>query len=340
MQPHPITIKDIAKKFNCSPSTVSRALNNHPLINEETRKNIQEYAAKMNYQRNTLSLGFRQNKSGTVGVILPHIGLYHETSIVEGLQSVLQQEGYFINICVSNESYELEKTYVEKLLANRAEAIFLSVAQETADSGHYTHLDEIIKRNVPLVFIDREYEGAEASSITIDDYHGAYLATNHLIDVGCKNIAHLKGPQGLIISDMRLQGYLDCLRDHDLDQNDDMIVTTNFKAESASSPMRKLLSLKIIPDGIFGVNDYVCIAAMQVIRDHHISIPDQLKIIGFDNSPFAAFTSPSLSSVNRSGKKMGEEAARLFLRSINTEESQQDKIVLQPNLVIRNSTLK
>ena len=336
----PVTIKDIAKKFNCSPSTVSRALNNHRSINEETRKNIQEYAQKVEYQRNTLSLGLKNRKSGTVGVIIPNISHFHETAIVEGLHATLQPQGYMINTCLSYESYLLEKSYLDRLLANRVEGIFLSVAQETADSAHYRHLEDVQRKGVPLIFIDREYQGVKASSITIDDYHGAFMATEHLVQMGCCRIAHLKGPNGLTISEQRLAGYKECLQKYNLPVNEDWIVSTNFHADSALRPTRKLMSMRPAPDGIFGVNDYVAIAAMQILEELHLQVPGEVKVIGFDNSSFAAYVKPSLSSVNRSSRQIGEEAARLFLNHTSAERALYDNIVLEPQIFIRNSSLK
>jgi LacI family transcriptional regulator len=337
---HPITIKDIARKFKCSPSTVSRALSNHPLINEDTRRNIQEYAQKVGYQRNSLSLGLRNSKSGTLGIIVPSISHFHETAMIEGLQSVLQSRGYMMNICVTNESYLLEKEYVEKLLANRVEGIFLSISQETYDSGHYEHLENVIQRHIPLIFIDREYDGVETASITVDDYLGAYAATEHLILRGCLRIAHLKGPNGLTVSERRFKGYKDCLEKYTISYDENLIINTNFKAESAIIPTRRLMSLPNPPDGIFGVNDYVSIASMQVIMEMGFSIPAQVAVVGFDNAPFSAYLNPALSSVNRSSKLIGEEAARLFLTRLDSSITQLDNIVLPPELIIRGSTLR
>ena len=336
---NPVTIKDIAKKFKCSPSTVSRALNNHPLINEDTRRNIQEYAQKVNYQRNSVSLSLRNKKSATLGVIVPTLNHFHETAMIEGLQSVLQIHGYMLAICVTNESYLLEKQYIDKLLANRVEGVFLSVSQETYDSGHYEHLDDMSQRNIPLIFIDREYDGVPNSSITVDDYLGAFAATEHLIQRGCRRIAHLKGPNGLAVSEQRFRGYKECLAKHSLNFDEELIATTNFKAESAIVPMRRLMSLPKPPDGVFGVNDYVSIAAMQVILDLGFSIPKQVAVIGFDNSPFSAYVNPSLSSVNRSSRILGEEAARLFLNNMEGQTRQKEHIILPPELIIRDSTL-
>lgn len=336
---NPVTIKDIAKKFKCSPSTVSRALNNHPLINEDTRRNIQDYAQKVNYQRNSVSLSLRNKKSATLGVIVPTLNHFHETAMIEGLQSVLQIHGYMLAICVTNESYLLEKQYIDKLLANRVEGVFLSISQETYDSGHYEHLDDMSRRNIPLIFIDREYDGVATSSITVDDYLGAFAATEHLIQRGCRRIAHLKGPNGLAVSEQRFRGYKECLAKYSLDFNEELIATTNFKAESAIVPMRRLMSLRQPPDGIFGVNDYVSIAAMQVILGMGFSIPAQVAVVGFDNSPFSAYVNPSLSSVNRSSKILGEEAARLFLNNMEGNTQQKEHIILPPELIIRESTL-
>jgi LacI family transcriptional regulator len=336
----PITIKDIARKFNCSPSTVSRALNNHPLINEETRKNIQEYASKMGYQRNTLSVGLRHSKSGTLGIIVPTISHFHETAMIEGLQSVLQPRGYMMTICVTNESYALEKEYTEKLLANRVEGVFLSISQETYDGGHYEHLENVLQRHIPLIFIDREYDGVQTGSITVDDYHGAFMATEHLILRGCQRIAHLKGPKGLAVSERRFKGYKDCLEKYAMVFDENLIVNTNFKAESAIIPTRRLMALPKPPDGIFGVNDYVSIAAMQVILEMGFTIPAQVAVIGFDNLPFSAYLNPALSSVKRSSQLIGEAAASLFLTRLDNTITQADNIVLPPELIIRQSTLR
>jgi LacI family transcriptional regulator len=337
---NPVTIKDIAKKFKCSPSTVSRALNNHTLISEDTRRNIQEYAQKVGYQRNSVALSLVNKRSAILGLIVPNISHFHETAMIEGLQSVLQSRGYMMNICVTNESYALEKEYVEKLLANRVEGIFLSISQETYDSGHYEHLENVLHRHIPLIFIDREYDGVQTGSITVDDYFGAFAATEHLILRGCKRIAHLKGPNGLAVSEKRFKGYKDCLEKYKIAFDEMLIVNTNFKAESAIVPTRRLMALQQPPDGIFGVNDYVSIAAMQVILDMGFQIPTQVAVIGFDNLPFSAYLNPALSSVNRSSKLIGEEAARLFLNRKDTDVLQSDNIVLPPELIIRSSTLR
>lgn len=336
----PVTIKDIARKFRCSPSTVSRALNNHPSINEDTRRNLQEYARKVGYQRNQISLSLLNTKTASIGVIVPTINNYYESAIIEGIDSVLHPLGYTLNICVTNERYLLESEYVTKLLSNRVEGIFLSVSQETYDFGYYEHLEDVGRRNLPLIFIDRDYEGFSAGSVTIDDYHGAFAAVQHLVAAGRKRIAHLKGPNGLRVTEQRFRGYADCLAQHGLPVDESLIINTNFRVESALEPAARLLDLDPLPDAVFGVNDQVAIGAMKVIREKGLNIPKDIAVIGFDNSPISAYISPSLTSVARPGRQIGEEAAKIFLDYTNkqTPKSQPEHIVLPSQLIIRDSS--
>lgn len=336
----PVTIKDIARKFRCSPSTVSRALNNHPSINEDTRRNLQEYARKVGYQRNQVSLNLLNTKTASIGVIVPTINNYYESAIIEGIDAVLQPLGYTLNICVTNEQYRLESEYITRLLSNRVEGIFLSVSQETYDSGHYEHLENVGKRNLPLIFIDRDYEGFSAGSVTIDDYHGAFAAVQHLVNTGRKRIAHLKGPNGMTITEQRFKGYAECLQKYGLPVDESLIINTNFKVESALGPTTRLLELAQRPDAIFGVNDQIAIGAMKVIREKGWRVPEDIAVVGFDDSPISAYISPSLTSVGRPGRQIGEEAARIFLGSTNAENKKDSPvhIVLPSQLIVRDSS--
>jgi LacI family transcriptional regulator len=332
-----ITIKDIARKFKCSPSTVSRALNNYEHTNIETRNTIQEYAQKMGYQRNSVSLSLLQKNTKTLGIVIPNITQFHETAMVEGIESVLQPLGYLLNICVTNESYSLEKEYVERLMANRVEGIFLSIAQETYNEGHYEHLKTVTNRNVPLIFIDRQYAEIQTNCVTTNDYLGAFMATEHLIKVGCKRIAHLRGPKNLAIAEQRFSGYRDCLLQHNLPIDETLISIVNFNIQSAIEPTKALLDLPNPPDAIFGVNDQVCFGALNVIKEKGLQVPNQIAVMGFDNTPISAYFYPSLSTIGRQSKPIGENAANLFLQQ-NSEPSNPSSLILPPELIVRESS--
>lgn len=341
-QVKPVTIKDIAKRFNCSPSTVSRALNDHATINPDTRANIQEYAKQVGYQRNELSLGLLNKRSGTLGIVVPTISAYFEATVIEGLHATLNPMGYALSICVTNESSYMERDFVNKLLSNRVEGIFISIAQETNDLGYYEHLESVIQRSVPLIFIDREFEGFAASRATVNDYWGAFAAVEHLVQMGCRRIAHLRGPEGLTVSEQRLAGYLDCLQKYQIAVDEDLIVHTNFKVESAIVPTQRLLELPVRPDAIFAANDQVAIGAMRVILDRQLRIPNDIAIVGFDNSPISAYTYPSLTTVARPGVGIGMEASRMFRNYVSGGGASQrsESIILPSELIIRESSLK
>ncbi|RXK46853.1 LacI family DNA-binding transcriptional regulator [Aquirufa rosea] len=334
-----VSIKDIAKKFKCAPSTISRALNDHPAINIETRKTIQEYALKVGYQKNTLSLSLLNNCSMTLGLILPSITHFHESSMLEGLEDILLKSGYLLNICVSNESHTIEKEYIDRLLANRVDGLFISMAQESYDQQLGEHIDRVIQRSLPVIFIDRPNHGVASDRVVTDDYQGAYMATKHLIDMGCLRIAHLHGPSGISVSKQRFLGYQDCLLAHGRKVEEKWIQYVHFSAESAIAATRNLMQLDQKPDGIFGVNDEVCLAAMHVLRDLGISIPQDVAIVGFDDIPLASFGYPPLSSVSRQSRRIGEEAAKLFL-SKKTHNKSPITISLDPKLMIRDSSLR
>ena len=333
----PISIKDIARKFKCAPSTISRALNDHPAINIETRKTIQEYATRIGYQKNTISLSLLNKQSKTLGVILPTMAHFHESSMVEGMEKILQPAGYLLNICVTNESHALEQAYMDRLVANRVDAICISLSQETYDKNRNEHIDHAISRALPLIFMDRFYHAQNLDQVITDDYQGAFLATEHLIQMGCRRIAHLHGPKGITVSQQRFKGYLDCLQKYQVPVYPELLAHVSFSADSALGATAALLDHQ--PDGIFGVNDEVCFGAMKVIREKNIRIPEEIALVGFDDIPLAKFAYPPLSSVSRQSRKIGEETAQLFLAKIDGLQKNK-QISLQPQLIIRESSKK
>jgi len=258
---------------------------------------------------------------------------FHESSMVEGMEKILQPAGYLLNICVTNESHALERAYMDRLVANRVDAICISLSQETYDKKRNDHIDHAISRALPLIFMDRFYHAQNLDQVITDDYQGAFMATEHLIQMGCRRIAHLHGPKGITVSQQRFQGYLDCLRKYDLPLLPELIAYVSFSAESAVKATMALLDHR--PDGIFGVNDEACFGAMKVIREKNIRIPEDIALVGFDDIPLAQFAYPPLSSVSRQSRKIGEETAQLFLAKINGLQ-EKNKLVWNPNSLFGN----
>lgn len=341
---HNITIKDIARKFKCSPSTVSRALNNNPLISIETRNTLQEYAKKMGYEKNTISLSLLQQSTKTIGVIIPSISHSHETLMINGIQSVINDHGYMLNFGITNEKMQLEKEHVKRFYANRVDAIIASVAFETSMAGDYSHFEHIQNKNIPLIFIDREIPLNNSYSFTVDDYEGAYLATQHLIDIGKKKIAFIKGPEGLKVSAMRLSGYLECLKHNNIEVNYSYIKKADFDIKSARKPTTELFnrSNQEVPDALFCSNDYLSFGAMKVLKEFGYNIPEDVAVIGFDNCPISEYFQPSLSSIERKSFSLGEQAASLLTSQLSKTDSihKNFKSFLKPDLIVRDSTFQ
>lgn len=207
------TLKDIAAKLKVSPSTVSRALNDHPGIGKGTKAAVKELAEQLDYQPNPMALGLLQKKSNTIGVIVPEITSHFFSAIITGIQDVIGPTTYNIMVCISNESYEEEVTLVRKLSNMRVDGILVSPASGTRNFDHFIKLQ---KNDIPLVVFDRDCPGLETDKVLVDDYSGAFQAVDHLIKSGCKRIAHLGGPLNLSTTRHRLQGYLDALEQNNI----------------------------------------------------------------------------------------------------------------------------
>ena len=332
-----VTIKDIARALGISPSTVSRALKDHPDISKQTKKAVVELAEELNYQPNYIALSLRKSKTNTIGVIIPEIVHYFFSNIISGIEDVAYNSGYNVIISQSNESYEREVSDTKALLASRVDGFLISTSKETTD---LSHIEDLIKREIPIVIYDRLCDGLNVSQIIIDDFQGAYQATEHLIKGGCKRIAHLQGPKNQMIFLERLRGYREALEQNNLKFDESLVVHCyEGTMEETMEHTEKLLELKNPPDGIFGNNDLSAIAAMKVVKKHGLKIPEEVAIVGFSDWQVSSLVDPSLSTVTQPGFEMGQKAAKLFLEQIkNPDGYKPRREILMPKLIIRDSS--
>lgn len=336
-----VTIKDLAKQLGISASTVSRALKDHPDISPETKKAVNDLAQQLNYQPNTIALSLRQSKTNTIGVIIPEIAHFFFSTVVSGIEDIAYSNGYNVIITQSNESYDKEVTDAQALFNSRVDGILVSVARDTKDYAHFTRL---IQRNMPLVFFDRVVNDVNASKVIVDDEQGAYEATQHLIEQGYKRIAHLAGPQNLIISQNRLNGYKAAIADNKYMIDERIIRTCGLGTyEEAEIITNELLDSRLPPDAIFANNDVAAYGAMTAIKKRKMRIPEDVAIVGFSNWRFSGLIEPALSSVTQPGFKMGQEATKLLLKQIEMKDDEQlvtETILLKTNLLVRDSSLR
>lgn len=337
MSSGPVTIKDIARELKISPSTVSRALKNHPDISEETKKAVNDLALRLNYQPNAVALSLKQRRSNTIGIIIPEIVHFFFSSVISGIEDVAYDAGFNVIICQSNERYDREVANARTLLANRVDGILVSVSKETKDFGHLYNIRE---NEVPLVFYDRTVPGFDADQVIIDDVDAAYRATKHLIENGCKTIAHFAGPQNLLIGQQRKEGYLKALKEAGLEVRPERIIQAdNF--EKARMAVIRILEEKIPMDGLFAVNDLTAIGAMQTLQKKGIKIPGEIAIVGFSDGRLSGITNPTLTSVDQHGYEMGTVATEMLLKRIFSENKNYlfETKILNANLIVRESSV-
>lgn len=338
MRSSQITIKDIARILGISPSTVSRALKDHPDINVDTKKAVNELALKLKYQPNAVALSLKNSRSNTIGVIIPEIVHYFFSSVISGIEDVASQKGFTVIICQSNESFVREVANARTLLSHRVDGILVSISKETYS---FDHLIDIQEGGIPLVFFDRIAPEINADQVIIDDMEASYKATRHLIETGRKRIVHFAGPQSLLIARERLQGYMNALTEAGLPVDDRLIVEADT-FEKARNAVIELLDAGLVPDGVFAVNDLTAIGAMQTIQKRGFKIPEEIAIVGFSDGRFSGITDPNLSSVDQHGYEMGTTAAEiLFNRILSTETEYIPEVrVLTADLIVRGSSLK
>ncbi|NOY95030.1 MAG: LacI family transcriptional regulator [Chlorobi bacterium] len=332
------TITEIAKELGISPSTVSRALNNHPAISENTRTKVVKLAQMLNYQPNLLALSLLKKKTNTIGVIVPEITSYFFSSIINGIQDLVNPMGVNMIIGQSNESHEEEKNIVQTFISIRVDGFLISPSSETRT---FCHLEALKENNIPLVIFDRDCEGVEVDKVFVDEYKGAFQAVEYLIQTGCRRIAHISGPSTLSTARHRLKAYKDALKKHNIPVNEDYIVPSRgFFPEHGIDPTKQLLSIKERPDAIFAINDGVAIGAMYVIKEAGIGIPEEISVIGFDDDPHSCYFKPSLSTVWQPTYELGMLSARILMKRINTK-NELSKIRIEslfPELIIRGSS--
>lgn len=335
-----VTIYDIAEKLNITAATVSRALNNNPKIKEATRELVIKTAAAMNYKQNKLALALKSGRSNNIGVIVPRIDSNFFASVIRGIEEELYPHGYQVIICQTHESIKRENENLHTLVDAQVDGIMMSVTGISNEND--SAFRNVLEKNVPLIFFDRSKHIDGVSSVTINDFKGGYLATKHLIDEGCRNIAHFSGDQSLDIFKNRFLGYKQALLDNDIEFKDEYVIYTKSAVDAGKVSIDKLLQLETPPDALFSSSDFAALGAIQELKERNISIPNEFCVAGFSNEPFTKFMELSITSVDQSPLEMGRMSARVFLEQVDKTDTIkiEKKVVLAPELHIRKSSTK
>lgn len=331
-----VTIKDIAEVLQISFSTVSKALLDNPVINPDTRKKVLEMAKKMNYQPNLNAKSLVKHSSNTIGIIIPSIvssSFYPE--VLQGVQEILSEKKYNSIICLSHESYENEIANCNQLINNRVDGVLMSITSKTIETNHIKQFKE---HDIPFVFVNRAPETVEASRVTVNNYEAGCKAVEHLIEQGCKNIAHIAGPPNLSFSKERLKGYYDTLIKYNYPIDQNLIVYNDLYTQNSIECITHLLDLNKKPDGIFVYSDFIGIELIIAAKERGIKVPSQLCIVGMGNNPVSSIIEPQLTTITGPTIEMGKIATELLIDEIENKTKNKTSILLDVELIVRKST--
>ena len=335
-----VTLKQIAENLGISITTVSKALKNYPDVSKKTKALVKEEAKRLHYKPNVFAVNLRMQRSKTVGLIIPEVVHHFFSSVINGIIEQAEKKGYLVIILQSNESSKLEKKQIDLLISKRVDGIMISLASTTTD---ISHLQEVKELEIPLVMFDKISKLINCSKIIINDREAAYKATKHLIDSGCRRIAHFRGallPQNSID---RFLGYKKALEDHGITYDSSIVyICERVDYENGIAAAKQLLKDHKNVDGIFAITDLVAIGAISVFNEMGIKVPDDISIMGFSNWFIASAITPSLSTVDQPGYEMGKKAFKTLHKEMkakqNGTEFEPVIKVLKTAVIKRNST--
>lgn len=334
-----VTIYDIAKKLNLSPATVSRGLQDHPAISKKTKKKIFEMVDEMGYRTNHFARNLRKQHTKTIGVLVHELNSNFITSVLAGIEKVTAEEGYDIIIAHSSESFTKEVANVKNLFDKRVDGLIASLSFDTTDLNHF---QPFVDKGVPVMFFDRVEQDGNNTVVIIDNAKCGYVATKHLIDQGCKRIAHITSSLKRNVYSQRYKGYKDALFDNGIEFDDSLLIVGDLSEQAGVDAAKKMLKMKPLPDAAFITNDFVAAVCMRTLKEHGISIPEDIAIVGFNNDAIGHLIEPQLTTINYPGRDIGEIAARSLINHLKGVSSihQTNTIIVRSDLIVRKSSLK
>jgi LacI family transcriptional regulator len=334
-----ITIYDLAKKLNVSVATVSRALKDDPVVSKKTRKKIFDAADELGYRTNYYARNLRNQQTNTIGVIVHELKSTFITSVLSGIEKVTTEAGYDLIITHSSESYIKEAVNAKNLFNKRVDGLIASLAFDTTTLDHFK---PFVDKDVPVLFFDRVEQGSNTTVVIIDNSRCGYLATQHLIEQGCRRIAHITSNLKRNVYSQRFQGYRDALYDNGIEFDENLLFVRDLSENAGVDAAMYILNLDPIPDGAFITNDYVAAVCMRTLKKHGLRIPEDIALVGFNNDAVANLVEPALTTINYPGSEMGEIVALNLINHLKgiSDIRHTNTIIVRSDLIIRESSLK
>jgi LacI family transcriptional regulator len=334
------TIKDIAKALNLSTSTVSRALRGSYEISDETKKQVLEYAEKINYRPNPIALSLKERRTRAIGIVVSEIANNFFSQAINGIESIAYNRGYHVIITQSHESRDREKVNVEHMAARGVDGLLVSLSSETAD---LSYLKDLHEKGMPLVFFDRITDEIQTHKVTANNYNGAFVATEHLIAQGYRQIAHITSSPFLSITRERLEGYKAALEKHGMPFVESLVKHCphgGMIAAEVEEVLKELNKGKVKPDAFFTAGDRLTIVCYGILKRSKERM--DAGFIGFSNTQVGDLFSPSLTTIRQPAFEIGQSAIEMLIQIIESKRPVEDfqHKVLETELIIRESSVR
>ena len=335
-----VTLKQIARELDVSISTVSKSLRDSSEISEDTRQKVQAFAKLYNYKPNNIALSLKNRKSKTICIIIPEIIHHFFATVISGVEQVAKESGYNVIICLSDESFDKEVINMETLANGSIDGFIISLSKETQQKRDFHHITEVINQGMPVVMFDRITNEILCDKVIIDDKSAAYEAVQSLIDKGKKKIALVTTVDYISVGKLRTDGYTKALLDNGIPFNEDLIIRIE-NVDTCEITIGKLLEDKAI-DAVFAVNELFAVTIIKIANKIGLNVPKDLAVIAFTDGIISKYSTPTITTVSQSGKKMGSKAAKMLIKRLESEEEEGEENykteVISTHLIEREST--
>lgn len=333
MSRSPVTIRDVAARAGVSHQTVSRVINAHERVTPETRQRVEQAIEELGYQPNAIARSMADGHTYTLACISPNLTDYTFASLIEGAEIEARQHGYFLLTATAPDPETFETLVRQMITSRRTEGLL--VINPYSDERH-----QYLPQNVPLVFLGMRPRQEVGDSASIDEIHAGCLATQHLISLGHRRIAHITGPLCEDCSQDRMAGYMEALKTAGIEPNSAWITEGDWSATSGEEITRSWLAQNAPITAIFAQNDRMAVGAIRALRDHNLQVPEDVSVIGFDNIPLASYFDPPLTTMYQDIQFIGREAARLLIQRLDDPQAPPQHLQYQAEVVTRNSTAR
>jgi len=329
------TIKDVARLAGVHPSTVSRVINDDFRISEKTKNKVLLIIKKLGYTPNAIARGLKTKRTHTLGMLIPDITNPFFAEIARGVEDAANKNNFNVILCNTDDKPKKERTYLEILRGKRVDGLILGTAHIKDKS-----ILGLEKKKFPYILVSRNIEKLNKNCIIVDDVEGGIMATEYLIKIGHRRIAHITGPLKTRSALNRLKGYKLVLKKHGIEYKDELVGEGDFKIKGGYQVMKRFLKLAEPPTAIFAANDLLALGAMQAIQKKNFHIPEDFSVIGFNDIKLASFIYPPLTTIRQPMLEMGALAVKMLIKIIEEGEFNQRKEVLESKLIIRESCKK